>query len=216
MKITKPRYRAPFLLLVQLLLIISSAFWSEIHREILTIAIPLLMALSGVALSRSRRWLITYLALTSSSLIAAHLGDHWMLGVIRLFCHLGTFYMLFREVVQHSFFRAGVPHADRILAGMAGYLLLGLFWFVQFIATTTIQPNAILDQLTQQSPDQANLLYFSFVTLTTLGYGDLVPVTAFAKMLVLLTTLSGVLYLAIFIAALMSGAHSSKSNNLLD
>ncbi|MEO0490632.1 MAG: potassium channel family protein, partial [Cyanobacteria bacterium J06659_2] len=50
-----------------------------------------------------------------------------------------------------------------------------------------------------------NVLYFSFVTLTTLGFGDIVPVTEIASVLTVLEALVGQIYPAIFIALLVSG-----------
>ena len=55
-------------------------------------------------------------------------------------------------------------------------------------------------------PDrQSDLLYFSLVTLTTVGYGDVLPLSGEARMLAALEGVTGVLYIAITVAILVSG-----------
>ena len=52
--------------------------------------------------------------------------------------------------------------------------------------------------------DQPDLLYFSFVTLATLGYGDIVPHTRIARSMAVIEALVGMLYIAVFMARLVS------------
>ena len=61
----------------------------------------------------------------------------------------------------------------------------------------------------------ATLLYFSYTTLTTLGYGDIVPVNEFARVFTSVEAIGGQLFLAVFIARLIGLhlAHQSKRQN---
>ena len=58
-----------------------------------------------------------------------------------------------------------------------------------------------------------NFIYYSFETLTTLGYGDILPMTPLAKTLIILEALIGPLYLAILIGRLVSKQSPPKENN---
>ena len=84
------------------------------------------------------------------------------------------------------------------------YLLLGMLWFSLYCAVDIFYPGAI--QLTAVGRDrQSELLYFSLVTLTTVGYGDIVPIAGEVRMLAALEAIAGVLYVAITVALLVSG-----------
>ncbi|MEO8738779.1 MAG: potassium channel family protein [Casimicrobiaceae bacterium] len=92
---------------------------------------------------------------------------------------------------------------DRLFGAIALYLLLGLIWALMYaiVAATTVAAFA------GQLPTDQSLFrwgYFSLVTLTTLGYGDITPVTHVARSLAALEALIGQLYPAIIIARLVS------------
>jgi voltage-gated potassium channel Kch len=82
--------------------------------------------------------------------------------------------------------------------------LLGLFWFLQFTVSSEIQHDAVYNQILETAASPTDQLYFSFVTLTTLGYGDIIPSSQLAKVITIFTSLSGVLYISVFVAALVS------------
>jgi len=95
-------------------------------------------------------------------------------------------------------FRSRTVTMDSILGGVALYFLLGYFWAVVFGMVITVNPDAF------SSASHIDLFYFSFTTLTTLGYGDLVPKTDYATVLANLEAVVGQMYVAIFIARLVS------------
>ena len=67
-----------------------------------------------------------------------------------------------------------------------------------------MQPASFQQTLTGAAHPRVDLLYFSLVTLTTLGYGDIVPVGEEVRMLAVLEAVAGVLYVAITVALLVS------------
>lgn len=82
------------------------------------------------------------------------------------------------------------------------YLLLGLLWATLYLAIDTVSPGSI--QIGSQTADrQTELLYFSLITLSTIGYGDIVPVSGEARILAALEGVTGVLYIAITVALLV-------------
>jgi hypothetical protein len=91
------------------------------------------------------------------------------------------------------------------------YLLLGLLWATLYLAIDAFDPGAI--QLgSQPSDSQTELLYFSLITLSTVGYGDIVPLSGEARMLAALEGVTGVLYIAIAVAILVSRFRSEPSD----
>ena len=91
---------------------------------------------------------------------------------------------------------------DTIKGGMSIYILMGFWWAMVYFAIELFDPNAFLNTIGVRGP--IDFLFFSFTTLTTVGYGDTVPKNDIAKVLVSLEAVTGVLYVAIFIARLIS------------
>ena len=101
---------------------------------------------------------------------------------------------------------------DVILGGICGYLLLGFVFVLFYSLLELARPGSFLDggqPLVDAGRDGfrlghfPGLTYYSFVTMTTLGYGDVAPVGAWARSLATLEAVAGQLYLAILIAALV-------------
>jgi Ion channel len=131
-------------------------------------------------------------------------GMHWgflaaffALTAARLFSHL-----------QNS---RSVSRAD-LYTAVSIYLLLGATWAALYGVMEALHPGSF--QLGTHSTDrQSDLLYFSLVTLSTIGYGDIVPLTGEARMLAALEGVIGVLYIAITVAILVSGYRRGSSDS---
>jgi hypothetical protein len=83
------------------------------------------------------------------------------------------------------------------------YLLLGMMWFAIYCAVDVISPGAFSSSGIA-TDRQSELLYFSLVTITTIGYGDVVARQEEARMLAALEGMAGVIYMAITVAILVS------------
>jgi hypothetical protein len=94
----------------------------------------------------------------------------------------------------------------KIGGGVACYILLGQLWASLYLTIYIIDPTSFIHNGVAVKNDEAlkQLSYFSFVTLTTIGYGDVIAVNAMARILVILEGLLGQLFPAIFIAKLVS------------
>src|SRR5208283_535047 len=84
------------------------------------------------------------------------------------------------------------------------YLLLGMQWFALYSAIDVFLPGSFQHSVSVATDHQAELLYFSLVTLSTIGYGDIVPLNGEVRMLAALEGIAGVLYIAITVALLVS------------
>ncbi|MHC4572410.1 MAG: potassium channel family protein [Planctomycetota bacterium] len=92
--------------------------------------------------------------------------------------------------------------ADVIAGAICGYLLIGLMWASFFTVLEALQPGSfqVPDHL---STDSSYFIYYSYVTLTTLGFGDIVPMTNQARSLSIVESITGPVYLAVTVARLV-------------
>lgn len=99
---------------------------------------------------------------------------------------------------------------DVIMGAICGYFLIGLLWNNAYALLEILEPNSFQLSKFHESggPD---FIYYSFVTLTTLGYGDITPISTPAQSLSLLEAVMGQLYLAILVARLV-GIHIAQSH----
>jgi hypothetical protein len=94
---------------------------------------------------------------------------------------------------------------NRIVGAIAVYLLLGVLWAIGYTLVELSSPNSISGfENSNTGHWDSEWLYFSFVTLTTLGYGDIAPVSATARALAYMQAVFGQLYIAILVAGLVS------------
>ncbi|HIK15662.1 MAG TPA: two pore domain potassium channel family protein [Leptolyngbyaceae cyanobacterium M33_DOE_097] len=114
-------------------------------------------------------------------------------------------------LIQKEIFLTNEVTADILKGGIAAYVMLGLTWASFYNALYTLNPGAFNGVIDSQY--QADLLHFSFITLTTVGYGDITPFTALARTAVDLEAIAGVMYPSILIARLVSlyNTHSQES-----
>jgi len=101
---------------------------------------------------------------------------------------------------------------DTIYGALNVYLLMGLGWSMAYLLLFTVQPHAFVIGAAHATRVLSwfDCEYYSFVTLTTVGYGDIVPVTAQARSLAMMEAMSGTMYVAILIARLV-GLHSATN-----
>lgn len=101
---------------------------------------------------------------------------------------------------------------DKIYGAAGVYLLMGFMWASCFDLVATLQPDAFALQGAVPGVPLAfrDLVHFSFVTLTSLGYGDITPVSDHARSLAFLEVIAGNLYMALLVARLV-GAYRPQS-----
>ena len=115
----------------------------------------------------------------------------------------GLFFAVATIIIVRHLLNQKVVTVDLIWGAVCGYFLIGFMWGDIYSLLETIQPGSFnLGQ--QEIPDIDSFIYFSFVTLATLGYGDIVPLTKQARSLTIIETVMGQMYLAVNIAALVA------------
>jgi len=103
---------------------------------------------------------------------------------------------------------AGTVDSSHLFTAASIYLLLGMVWFALYNAIDTISPGAIRFTDATSTDHQPELLYFSLITLATVGYGDVVPLNGEVRILAAMEAITGVLYVAITVALLVSAYKS--------
>jgi len=113
---------------------------------------------------------------------------------------IGAFATAFRQVLF-----VGDIDGNKLIGSLTLYLLLGLIWAVIYLIILTIDPQSF-SGIEAGSWQQifSRVSYYSFVTLTTLGYGDILPTNHIAEFFVYMESIFGVFYMAIIVSSLIS------------
>lgn len=122
----------------------------------------------------------------------------------------GLFFGSATLLILRAILRTSQVTMDIVRGGICVYLLLGYFWAVLYSIVETIDPQAFSSPLLINN-SATKMIYYSFVTLTTLGFGDVVPISPMASTLTILEALVGQLYPTIFIALLVGGYLSNQN-----
>lgn len=118
-----------------------------------------------------------------------------------------VFFFYVIAVVLRFVYRSKMVTSNVLFAGLSFYMLLGLAWVSIYLLVEEFYPGSFVGGSIEGAPRNlmvSELLYFSFVTLTTLGYGDITPVSPVARSVAVLEAVAGVLSLAIIISRLVS------------
>ncbi|MEO1350074.1 MAG: ion channel [Cyanobacteria bacterium J06635_15] len=99
---------------------------------------------------------------------------------------------------------------DIVRGGISVYLLIGFIWALLYGIVNTLDTNAFSQPLVQIG-SYLRTIHFSFTTLTTLGYGDIVPLSEVAQVLTNLEAIIGQMYSSVFIAILIGSYLSQRS-----
>jgi Ion channel len=182
-------------------------------RSFATEAAFALVLLTGV-LALSERGLAWWLLMAAALVAVGVLLANRVLEVAEPVIRGAEFVslLLLLLVVLGQTFRAGPVTGHRVQGGIAGYLLLGLVWAQAYALVEMLHPGSFSGAITA-SAGHRSFVYFSFVTLTTVGYGDILPVHPGARSLAMLEAVTGPLYVAILLARLVSLAMASPTES---
>ncbi len=119
----------------------------------------------------------------------------------------------FRSIARQILF-VGKVDTNKVIGSIALFLLMGLMWSIIYIFIVAISPESFVGiDARPWKENWSQLAYFSFVTLTTLGYGDISPQTPFAQVAVYMEAIAGVFYMAMVVASLVSVGLAQTQND---
>jgi hypothetical protein len=136
-----------------------------------------------------------------------------VLSLISTVIFLGfTLLTLLRSVL-----RTETVTRDTIYGAISVYLLMAFVWGIAYLLLETIQPGGLSMDAARHSKhtvDWFDCMFYSFVTLTSLGYGDMVPISPQCRSLSVVEAVSGIMYVAVLVARLVGlyAAGKSESN----
>ena len=153
---------------------------------------------------------IIAITMITDSIIASNVLAKFQLFMTFLFLALTTW-----QAWSQVMFTGRVDQ-NKIVGAVCIYLLLGLLWAFAYQIVEAFLPGSMngLDH-DQWQHNTDDLVYYSIVTLTTLGYGDITPEEPITRFLAYMEAVTGVFYMAILVASLigirLAGVDSSKS-----
>lgn len=147
---------------------------------------------------------------------AANLFDFEALIFFKVLLPLTALFLFFCSwQIVCSIFKEQQVTVDVLCGSILAYLLIGISWGEVFFCIELFAPNSFEFGIEMKVSERANqLFYFSFVTLTTLGYGDILPITGFAQTVTYLESVVGVMYPAILVATLVSSFKRQQNETI--
>ncbi len=207
---------------VLLLLVVPLIHHGLIVKSISSLFVlnSLLVADSSSPNARAMRWigwLLWGIGAAASVAEEFHLSDPLSAGMkyIAITSHV-LLYLLCAGSILSVVFRAGRITLDGILASVVAYQLIGLFFAQIYTLAIVVDPSSLhLPDGVQPSSAtfQVEMIYFSFVTLATLGYGDILPDSNLTRSVAILEAIIGQFYVAVIVAVLVSAFVSQRMQN---
>ena len=205
------------LLLVLFTIFIIPFFPMERHRILYSVCFTLIFLLSALALSKYHPRIFN---ITLIVIIIEWLSEVLNMIILNNVSFLSN--ILFFDLIVVLFIlqivRAKTVTPRVLMKSVTAYLLLGLSFAIMIGLITLADPNSysfphLKQPIVEGISYTSNYIYYGFVTLTTLGYGDVAPLTPAAKSFSTFTAITGQLYVAIIIATLVSKYLGQKKSN---
>ena len=213
----KFRFSMPEFLGALILMLFVTPFVDELkYGKAIDAALITVMLVMGVlAVGRSHRTLVLAAALMLPAVAARWAFHLWPHTVPEQIVPLTALVFIgFVELQLLRFiFRARHVNTDVLCAGIAGYLLLGVLWMSAYMLVSGLNPAAFafnVGAASAHSLSQFEAYYFSYITLSTVGYGDISPLSPGARTLAMTEAMTGTLYLALLISRLVAVYSTEK------
>jgi voltage-gated potassium channel len=212
-----PRYSAVELLVALALLFVSAPFIEDLpHGDTIEVVLlTLVMASAVLAVGGRRRTLVVALLLLVPAVGAkwlSHLCPNFLPRPIELLSGMAFFLFVVSRLLRFVLRAPGVD-VNVLCAGLSGYILLGLLWMPAYVLVARLNPAAfILTAGTDAGApmDGFHAFYFSFITLCTVGYGDVTPVSKAARTLAVTEAIAGLFYVTVLISRLVAVYSSNQ------
>ena len=181
-----------------------------------------LMLLSALfAISRSRRQLIVAVFLSAPAVILQSVSILQVKDHVRAVGYVFTIVFLgyVVAVIIGALFRQRAITTDMICCSICAYLLLGVCWAFVYSLTQILLPGSfsisdahlgVSGELNVSGTQSEFAIYYSFITLSTLGYGDVIPTNPVSRVFSYCEAVTGQIYLAVLVARLV-GLHISQA-----
>ena len=205
--------------LLGLVILVQFSYPFTVGNNIVALIIYQLLYFSlvgiGIILAQDtprQRNLLVFLG--ASFMIAALIYDFYQdatWALLITYLTIASFQMLVVQILLRFIFQTKVVNTPVIYAASAVYLLLGAIFVPIYGIIETVYPGSFIDSsMASEVFPWQNFVYYSYATLTTLGYGDILPVTMLARSAASLQAVIGVLYITVIMARLV-GLYATTS-----
>jgi hypothetical protein len=205
------RFSVARFLAALVLLFVASPFLEELKngQPVETVLATVVLCMGVLAVGGRRQTLVLAIVLVLPALVAnwAHHLWHESFPLEAAVAARLVFLAFVIARLLVFILRAPKVNSEVLCAGVSVYLLIGLVWSLGYRLVASAAPDAFAFSVPPSSPHEMtrfNALYFSFMTLTTVGYGDITPVSKVARMLAIMESMSGTLFVGMLIARLVS------------
>ncbi len=212
-----------YLFISLLLFLLSGAIVAEFTNIFskgafgLIIVLMLIASIRSLHTDKSWKYVIFFLV---PVFVTLNILEHIFTGKIYLFLVLLTLLVFFIGIIIKAFYQVlfvGDIDANKIIGSLTLYMLLGLVWAVIYMIIMLFDPTAFSGiEVTSWQAGFSRMAYYSFVTLTTLGYGDILPKNHIAEFFAYMEAVIGVFYIAIIVSSLISLRLNTINNKKRD
>lgn len=208
------------LLSVVVFMLVGVAFFPEWMQPTLSNILSTVILFCSIYALASRTKIMFPIAilLVMVQLLAKIFGKDSIENVASLLNTIFYIYVVVKLVRQ--FVKAKTVSPLVILGSINGYLLMGLVFSIFTILVSWLYPNSysstIFNTYLKDDISFHTYIYYTFITMATVGYGDIVPVSAAARALAIFISISGQFYIAILVAFLVgkfAGIHVNSIKN---
>ncbi len=182
-------------------------FPDGLGENMFSVVTILMIIVSLKSLKPERTWKGAVYALIAFFVLMIVLGEifdsqlyvYFILLTLLVF-FTGSFLSAYKQVLY-----VGDIDGNKIIGSVSLYILLGLIWTVIYLLLIAMDPQAFSGiEMVNWQQGFTRVSYYSFVTLTTLGYGDVLPTNHIAEFFVYMEAIIGVFYMAIIVSSLIS------------
>ena len=205
------RHSAAHFLAALVLIFVTAPFIEDLRGgELIEAVLMTVVLLSAVlAVGGRRRTLVWASVLVIPALVGKWI-NHWRPDLMppEVFLGAGLLFVLF--VVRHLLrFLLRAPRVDSeiLCLGVSNYLMLGWLWALAYMLVDRLVPGSFaftVGPSSVRSLEGFRGFYFSYSTITTVAYGDIIPLSSAVRMLAMAEAMAGMLYVALLIARLVS------------
>ena len=186
------------------------------HPELLEIVFGSALILGVVSLAANMREFMAGLIVALTALVCALVAIFSGAALFR-YLMMGAALVFFLQAIVYSarqVFMAGTVNLNKIVGAICIFLLLAILWAILYQFLEVLTPGSFSGiALDPEHMQFHRFVYFSLVTLTTLGYGDISPATPLAGMLATLEAVVGVFYIAILVASLVGDFMATRKTH---
>lgn len=210
-------HRFGFLLIILMTLLLGTSLVMELGLPAGwldgLLSVLLLAAIISLSFHRHERYFALALGIPSVLIVVAgNALSGWFNEGLQLVGRGCEILFLFgaAALIVRSLFQSHSFTFNSVFGAICGYLFLGLAWMGIFLLIERFQPgsfrlgDALLTSIESNRHLSLELSHFSFCTLTSVGYGDMVPMTPMTRTLAWMEAIAGQFYLAVVVAGLVS------------